>query len=40
MNVFVKPKEQSEARFDYALARKGRMQFNGVFAELMSLVTQ
>ena len=28
MNVFVKPNEQSEARFDSAMARKGGMKTN------------
>ena len=28
MNVFVKPNEQNEARFNSAMARKGRMKFN------------
>ena len=30
-NVFVKPNEQSEACFDSAMARKGRMKFNRLF---------
>ena len=30
-NFFVKPNEQSEARFDSAMARKGRMKFNRLF---------
>ncbi|MCM1078980.1 MAG: hypothetical protein NC414_05825 [Bacteroidales bacterium] len=27
-NVFVKPNEQSQVYLDYAMARKGRMNFN------------
>ena len=33
-NVFVKPKKQSEARFNSALARKGRMKSNSPWTEL------
>jgi len=30
-NVFVKPDEQSETRFGFAMARKGRMKSNILF---------
>ena len=38
-NVFVKPKEQSEACFYSALARKHRMEFNEVFIKRVMLNT-
>ena len=38
MNVFDKPNEQNEARFNSAMARKGRIKFNLFIAKITKKV--
>ena len=38
MNVFDKPNEQNEARFNSAMARKGRIKFNLFIAKVTKKV--